>query len=446
VDHLLLTHAHIDHSGLIPRLCRLGFTGSIHTTAATADLCEPLLLDSGKIQEEDAVWELRKWRKGQQNTPPPAPLYVPEDAQRALKQFAPCDYDETVPICEGVSARWVDAGHILGAASIEVWMEEGGQKRKIVFSGDIGNPGRPILRDPSYIAQSDFVVMESTYGDRAHPAEEEVSAKLADAVNMALRARGHLIVPAFAVGRTQELLYRMDRLLAAGAIPSLKVYVDSPLASKATAVFRNHSECYDEAMRAQLDAGDDPLQFASLHFTESADESRRLNDIRESIMIISASGMCTAGRIRHHLHHHIEHGGDVVLFTGFQAGGTLGRKLVEGAKEITLFGRRHRVRARIVSIRGLSAHADQAGLLRWSDAIQGPELIFVTHGEEPASLKFASLLKERGRPAAVPHIGQSVDLLDGTTIADCIAQTDDELQQSDQVLAQKPMQAEADEA
>ena len=413
LDVVLLTHAHIDHCGLIPRLWKKGFRGKVLATSATADLCEVMLADSAKIQEEDANWELRKWRKGQQATPPPAPLYTAEDAEAVMEHFAPVSYDEDVQVAEGVSARWLDAGHILGAASLEVWVSDAGVRRKIAFSGDIGNPNRPILRDPTYIRSADFAVTESTYGNRHHPPEGQVYDKLAEAINRTARENGQVIVPSFAVGRTQELLYRLDRLLAQGRIPELPVYVDSPMASRATRVFEAHHECYDADALAMLGRGDDPIRFPSLRFTRSAAESRRLNSLREPAVIISAAGMCTAGRIRHHLHHHLEHGNDTILFVGFQAQGTLGRLLVEGVRRVKLFGRKHRVRARIVSIRGLSAHADQSGLLEWARTIRGVRHIFVTHGEEEAAFTYAQLLHtEIGAAVSVPRIGDHIDLLD----------------------------------
>jgi metallo-beta-lactamase family protein len=428
IDHVLLTHAHIDHCGLLPRLWKLGFRGKIHCTSATRDLCEALLADSAKIQEEDAAWDLRKWRKGQHATPPPAPLYTMEDAAAVMEHFRGVSYDEDVAIAEGVFCRWVDAGHILGAASLELWLSQDGVRRKLVFSGDVGMPDRPILRDPTLIDSADFVVVESTYGNRDHPPEEQIAGKLADAIRSTVRANGHVIVPAFAVGRTQELLYRLDQLLTAGAIPKVPVYVDSPLASKATRVFEEHHECYDTEALRMLGQGDNPIRFPSLKFTQSVSESMALNDVRQPVIIISAAGMCNAGRIRHHLHHHLEHGNDTILFVGFQAQGTLGRLLVERVPQVTLFGRRHRVRAKICSIRGLSAHADRTHLLQWTEAIRGPRCIIVTHGEEEPSLSFAKLLRDRGHQEVwVPRLRDTFDLLAPGEQAERVARTAAEL-------------------
>jgi len=330
LDAVLLTHAHIDHSGLLPRLWKEGFRGQVYCTSATRDLCEVMLADSAKIQEEDAAWELRKWRKGQQAFAPPQPLYTVEDAEGVMEHFVSVGYDDEVQVLPNLAVRWVDAGHILGAASLEVWAQESGRARKIAFSGDVGNPGRPILRDPTYIDSADFVVMESTYGNRSHPREEEVADELVDVIQRTARIRGHIIVPSFAVGRTQDLLYRLDRLLTTKRVPALPVFVDSPLASRATEVFEKHHECYDAEALELLGHGDNPIRFSSLKFTQSTEQSRALNYADGPLIIISASGMCTAGRVRHHLHHHLAHGNDTILFVGFQAEGTLGRILWMG--------------------------------------------------------------------------------------------------------------------
>jgi metallo-beta-lactamase family protein len=424
LDCVLLTHAHIDHSGLLPRLWKEGFRGRVFATSATVDLCRVMLLDSAKIQEEDANWELRKWRKGQQATPPPVPLYTMEDAEAVLEHFVPVDYGDEVAVSPGLTVRWVDAGHILGAASLEVWAERDGRARKIVFSGDIGSPDRPILRDPTYISGADFVIMESTYGNRSHPPEEEVATALVEVVGRAVRVKGHVIVPSFAVGRTQDLLYRLDRLLSARRIPAVPVFVDSPMAARATGVFEKHRECYDQEALQLLGRGDNPIRFSSLQFTQSTEQSRALNSLDGPLIIISASGMCTAGRIRHHLHHHLGHGNDTILFVGFQAEGTLGRILVQGTKSVKLFGRPHRVRATVQSIQGLSAHADQTGLLHWVRAIGGARNVFITHGEVEASLTFSGLLAGEGIDNSVPRRGETVDLLDEAQLDRLRAETE----------------------
>lgn len=428
IDFVLLTHAHIDHCGLLPRLSKLGFRGKVFATSATRDLCEALLADSAHIQDEDARWEMRKWRRGQQNTPPPAPLYTIEDVDRVMDQFESLSYGDDVQVAPGLSARWQDAGHILGAASLEVWATESGVSRKIVFSGDIGSPGRPILRDPTLLDSADFVVIESTYGDRLHPGEEDIYAGLERAVNRMVREKGQMIVPAFAVGRTQELLYRLDRLMALERIPRVPVFVDSPLARKATEVFAEHEECYDTEALELLARGDDPISFPTLKFTGSMDESKKLNDLREPAIIIAASGMCTAGRIRHHLHQRLERGNNTILFVGYQAEGTLGRIILSGAQKVKLFGRWHRVRARIRQVQGLSAHADQQDLLNWATHIRDPRAIFVNHGEPHSAFTLARLLsKQVGVPVSVPRMGDTVDLLSAQDVTALAAATTDEM-------------------
>lgn len=428
IDFVLLTHAHIDHCGLLPRLAKLGFRGKVFATSATLDLCDAMLADSAHIQQEDARWEMRKWRKGQQNTPPPAPLYTLEDVERVMKQFQAVPYGEDVQVAQGLSARWVDAGHILGAASLEVWAADNGVNRKIVFSGDIGSPDRPILRDPTLIDSADFVVMESTYGDRLHPGEEDIYADLADAVNATVRERGQVLVPSFAVGRTQELLFRLDRLMAQDRIPRLPVFVDSPLARKATDVFADHVDCYDAEALELLAKGDDPIGFPSLKFTASVDESRKLNDLREPAIIIAASGMCTAGRVRHHLHQRLEKGNNLILFVGYQAEGTLGRIILSGVPRVKLFGRWHRVRARVRQVQGLSAHADQRELLNWATHIKGPRTYFITHGEPHSAFTFARLVsKQTGVPVCVPRLGDAPDLLSMSGLDELTQRTADEM-------------------
>jgi metallo-beta-lactamase family protein len=362
---------------------------------------------------------MRKWRRGQQNTPPPSPLYGIEDAEACLEQFRPVEYEQEVQVAPGVSARWLDAGHIIGAASVEMWLSEGSRRHKLVFSGDIGSSGRPILRDPTVPASADFVVMESTYGDRVHPPEEDVNGDLAEIINRTVRQKGQILVPAFAVGRTQDLLYRLDRLMSAGSIPKLPVFVDSPLAKKATEIVSAHQECYDLDALRLLGSGDDPISFPSLKFTHSVEESQKLNNVDYPAIIISASGMCTAGRIRHHLHHRLERGNNLILFVGFQAEGTLGRLLVDGVPRVKLFGRQHRVRARVAMIEGLSAHGDQTELLSWAKAISGPEAFFITHGEPQSAFTFAGLLeRETGIPCSVPSRGVGIDLADTEALAE----------------------------
>jgi metallo-beta-lactamase family protein len=411
VRWLLLTHAHIDHSGLIPLLRRQGFQGEILATRGTVDLCRIMLPDSGHVQEEDAAFAAKQLRKRGRPGPAPEPLYTVDDARQCLQDFRSVAYDETLDLGSGLSCRFVDAGHILGSAIVEVWVG-GSRQTKIVFSGDLGQPGRPIVRDPTLIEEADVLVMESTYGDRLHEDTEQRTGRLLEIIAPTLLHGGHVIVPSFAVERTQELLYTLNELIEAGRLPPAPTYLDSPLAIEATEVFRQHPECYDDDTQRLLASGDDPFDFQGLIPTRTVDESKAINAVEGPAIIISASGMCTAGRIRHHLRNHIGHPEDTVLFVGYQAQGTLGRLLVDGRKEITLFGERRRVRAQIESLDGFSAHADQAGLLDWLGAFRRrPKQVCLVHGEPQAAAVLAGLIQSRfGVGVRVPEMGETVEL------------------------------------
>jgi metallo-beta-lactamase family protein len=334
-------------------------------------------------------------------------------------------YGDIVEVLPGIRARWRDAGHILGAACIEVWVEEEGRETKIIFSGDIGQTGRPLIRDPEVLEDADFVVTESTYGNRRHESQELKLSRLLEIIQKAIRNQSHIIVPAFAVGRTQELLYELNALVEQNQVSRFPVYVDSPLAVAATEIYSQHRECLDEETQALLARGDNPLDFAGLRFTRTVSESMALNKQQGPFMIISASGMATAGRIRHHLHNHLEHGNDTVLIVGFQAVGTLGRLLRDGATRVKLLGDNIRVRARVTEMHGFSAHADAEGLLNWLEPIKGPRAVFVVHGEESAALDYAALAHRRlGAPTLVPDYGETVDLSDDGEIAQRLALMD----------------------
>lgn len=418
VDALLLTHAHIDHSGNLPLITRLGFKGPVLCTTATMDLCAVMLPDSAHIQEEDAKHDLRRWMSSGRVGPPPAPLYNLQDVEQALTLFKGIQYDETVKVAPGVKVRWRDAGHILGAASLEIWVTENGKETKIIFSGDIGSPNRPLLRDPTLLHGADFVVMESTYGNRRHETAEIKGDRLRKLVERAVRNRGHIIIPAFAVGRVQELLFELNNLVEHNLIPRLPIYVDSPLAISATEISRKHQECFDEATRALLAAGDDPMNFPGLKLTRDQADSKRINFEKGPMIIIASSGMCTGGRILHHLQNHLDHGNDTIVFVGYQAAGTLGRYLQDGNPVVKLFGEKVQVRAHVQSLRSFSAHADADGLLGWLKSIQGPKAVFVTHGEEDAALDFAALAhRELGKPTLVPEFGETIDLSDEAGLA-----------------------------
>lgn len=420
VDYVLLTHAHIDHSGLIPLLYVNGFRGKVYTTRATADLCRIMLRDSAHIQMFEAEWRNRKAKRsgGKEFVP----LYDLEAADNVMKCFVPCDYEQMIEIEEGLSVRFKDAGHLLGSASIEVWFREAGISRKIVFSGDIGNYNKPIIKDPHYVSEADFVVMESTYGDRSHHDTADSIKELAGLIEMTLKRGGNLVIPSFAVGRTQELLYYIRKIKADNMIqdiPDFKVYVDSPLAVEATSIFNKHVEGYfDEEAMELVRQGINPISFPGLVLAVSGAESKNINFVSEPKVIISASGMCEAGRVRHHLKHNLWRPECMVLFVGYQANGTMGRAILEGAKSVRLFGEEVEIHAEIRKMEGTSGHADKNGLLRWvSEFEPKPKMVFVVHGEDSVCDNFAACLKdEYGFCAEAPYTGASYSLVDGHMI------------------------------
>ena len=421
IDYVFLTHAHIDHSGYLPLLYKNGFRGAIFATDATADLCRIMLLDSAHIQESDAEWQTRKAQR--QGRPPVEPLYTQEDALGAHGLIRPCHYGQRVEVCPGVSLRMVDVGHLLGSASIEVTVTEGTQTRVIVFSGDIGNLHQPLLRDPQYLTAADLVVMESTYAGRSHgPAPDTIGA-LTRVLQETFDRGGNVVIPSFAVGRTQELLYFIRQIKQEGRVhghDGFPVYVDSPLGIEATTIFNeNTRECADEETLALLRAGINPLAFDGLRVARSAEESKRINNDPIPKVILSSSGMCDAGRVRHHLKHNLWRPECTVLFAGYQSVGTLGRSLVDGAKEVRLFGETVAVHARIETLPGISGHADDAGLMRWISAFEEkPRHVFVVHGEDEAAAAFAARLEsELGLEANAPYNGESWDLLSLTCLA-----------------------------
>ena len=370
IDCVFLTHAHIDHSGWLPLLYKKGFRGRIFTTEATEDLCAIMLMDSAHIQEMEAEWKTRKaTRKGE---PPVEPAYTTRDAAEAIKLFTPCKYMTTVDVCDGIAIRMIDVGHMLGSASIEVSVTEDGHTQTIVFSGDIGNQNQPLLRDPRYFTQADYVVMESTYGDRSHGEVPDFIGTLVNTLNTTFARGGNVVIPSFAVGRTQELLYFFRQIKQDGLItahPGFPVYIDSPLAIEATQVFKEHMYDYmDQATVALLKQGINPLSFEGLKVALTADESKLINEDPTPKVIISASGMCDAGRVRHHLKHNLWRPECTVLFVGYQSVGTLGRILQDGADEVKLFGETIGVRAEIHKLNGISGHADNRGLMKWIGA------------------------------------------------------------------------------
>ena len=412
IDFVLLTHAHIDHSGLLPRLCALGFRGPVITTRATVDLLSVMLLDSAFIQESEWARAQRQ-RARQPRADAPALLYTVAQAEACLEQLQGTTYDEDVEPHASVRCRFRDAGHILGSAILEVWVTEKDRTRKLVFSGDLGQPGRPIVCDPTPVDSADVLVVESTYGNRLHRPLGETIDELVFVIEDTLRRRqGNIIIPAFALGRTQELLHLLLDLCRRGKLPRLQVFVDSPMANKVTEITWQHKEFLDEESRALLSLRRSHPEWMDLRFTRSVEESMALNRIKAGAIIISASGMCDAGRIKHHLRHHLGRPECAIVIIGFQAAGTLGRRLVDGDKRVRLFGEDVAVRASIHTIGGLSAHADQAALLNWLKGFESaPQRNFVVHGEAQTACGFADrIADELGWSVEAPAPGTRIDL------------------------------------
>ena len=412
VDYVLLTHAHIDHSGMLPLLCKNGFSGEIHSTDATADLCSVMLRDSAHIQEFEAEWRNRKAQRAGRE--PYVPIYTMDDAVAAIGLFVPHFYDQKFALCEGVEVRFTDVGHLLGSASIEIWVTEGDVTKKVVFSGDIGNLHQPIIRDPQYIADADYVVMESTYGDRSHGPRPDYISELSQIMQRTFDRGGNVVIPSFAVGRTQEMLYFLRQIKEERLVTGhdFSVYVDSPLAVEATNIFReNGAECYDDETRALIQKGINPISFAGLKVSVSAEESKAINFDASSKVILSASGMCDAGRIKHHLKHNLWRRESTILFVGYQAVGSLGRQILEGAETVKLFGEAIEVKAEIARLAGVSGHADQEGLLTWIGHFSPkPQRVFVVHGDDAVCEAFTAELTSRGFSAVAPYSGSSFDL------------------------------------
>ena len=417
VDYILITHAHIDHTGLLPLLYAEGFRGQIFATQATCDLCNIMLKDSAHIQEMEAEWKNRKARRA--GKPEVEPLYTINDAQGVLTHFVPCHYKDVLTLTDGLRIRFTDVGHLLGSASIEVWMEEEGVEKKIVFSGDIGNKNKPLIKNPSYIDEADYVVMECTYGDRTHDRTHEHIEELAQILQETLDRGGNLVIPAFAVGRTQEILYFMRKIKEEKLIKGhddFEVYVDSPLAVEATQVFtKNIMECYDEEAMDLVNRGINPIGFPGLKLSITSEDSKNINFDMTPKVIISAAGMCDAGRIRHHLKHNLWRPECTILFAGYQAVGTLGRSLLEGAQVVKLFGETIDVEAHIEKLDGISGHADMNGLITWVSAFkEKPSQVFLVHGDDDVCTSFAGLLHtDYGFETAAPFSGSVYDLAAG---------------------------------
>ena len=414
IDYVLVTHAHIDHTGRLPLLVRQGFTGQIWTTRLTARLMDIMLVDSAHIQQSDAEYINRKNQRA--GRPCVEPLYTVEDAERVRGYVHTRKYGDTFDLCEGVSVTFSDAGHLLGSASITVEATENGVTKTIVFSGDIGNLNQPIIRDPVLLTKGDYVVMESTYGDRDHAEVWSYTSELSKVIDRTLGRGGNVVIPAFAVGRTQEILYFLRRIKQEHLVRSVDdfpVYIDSPLASKATTIFCGDLQGYldDEALALVKD-GTDMFSFPGLRLTESLEESKQLNMDRTPKVIISASGMCDAGRVRHHLKHNLWREECTVVFVGFQAPGTLGRTLLEGAESVKLFGEDVSVQAEIVNFKGLSSHADRTHLLEWAKSFESPTHYFVVHGDREVASYFSDSLERLGLSAHAPQYTEVYDLIE----------------------------------
>ena len=419
IDAVFLTHAHIDHSGMLPRLYKDGFRGVIYATEETVKLADIMLKDSAHIQMSEVEWKNRKAeRSGEDNH---APTYTMEDAEGAIRLFRGVTYAQRVTVSAGVDIRFTDIGHLLGSAAIELWLKEGADERKIVFSGDVGNTNQPIIKDPSPIADADYLVLESTYGSRNHEPHTDTIETLANLIDKTLAKGGNVIIPSFAIGRTQELLYAIREIKQRGLVKDsdFPVYVDSPLAIEATEIFsRCDPRCFDAETQQLIEQDVDPIKFPNLRLTVTVEESKRINETPEPKVILSASGMCEAGRIRHHLKHNLWRPQNLILFVGYQAEGTLGRTLIEGAQSVRLFGEDIAVRAEIRSLKGTSGHADQQGLISWLEQFERkPRTVYLNHGNEESIAVLADELKERGYAVETPYSGTEYDLVKGIMTA-----------------------------
>ena len=428
IDFMLLTHAHIDHSGRIPKLYNDGYRNPVYATKATCDLCEIMLPDSGHIQEVEIEWKNRK--RMREGLDPLPPLYTAEDAYKTLEIFRPVQYDDIVEIDDNISVRFNDAGHMLGSAIIEIWATENGKTTKAVFTGDLGNNDLPLLDSPTMISNADYLVMESTYGNRLHMRNDDKAKMFLDIVAETLDKGGRVIIPSFAVGRTQEILYELDKLKEDlgqdedfarkyEKIMNVPVYVDSPLAISATEVFKKNTELFEEEIQQKIKRGDNPLEFRGLQFTQTAEESKALNEDQRPAIILSASGMCEVGRIKHHLKHNLWNPNSTILFVGYQAPGTLGRSIVEGAEKVKIFGEEIAINARVEYIEGYSGHADQTWLLNfiWSFT-NPPKHVFLVHGEYEGQEELKRKIEDSSEcKVTIPDFGESYELgNDGPTL------------------------------
>jgi metallo-beta-lactamase family protein len=413
IDFVLLTHAHLDHCGLIPRLVREGFRGIIYSTAATCDIAEIMLLDSAKLQKEDAEFKRRRHeREGRTGPYPEVPLYTTDDAKASLTLFSSVKYEQPFELGHGVSATFYDAGHVLGASMIKISIDKRGQEKTILFSGDVGRWDRPILRDPTLFGEADYIVIESTYGDRLHESPSDIGNHLAEVINTTSTAGGNVVIPSFALERAQEILYHLNLLVNEARRPGIMVFLDSPMAVNITDIFERHPDLYDEEMTKLVNLNKSPFDLPGLKMVRTVDESKAINYIRGNAIIIAGSGMCTGGRIKHHLVTNISRPESTILFVGYQAVGTLGREIVDGAKKVRILGQHYPVRSSVAQIHGFSAHADRDDLFRWLSAVKrSPKHVFVTHGEPEVARRFSALLRRRtGWSVSVPEYKAEVVL------------------------------------
>jgi metallo-beta-lactamase family protein len=405
IDAVLLTHAHLDHCGLLPKLVKEGFKGKIYCTHATAEISQIILLDSAKLQEEDAEFKLKRHKKeGRKGPHPIVPLYTVADAEACFPQFTHVKYKAPVQIGPGVEATFCEAGHVLGSSIIKVKVSHDGQDRTVLFSGDVGRPHRPIVRDPSLVDHADYILVESTYGDRLHEGPDNTKKMIAEIVNSTVQAGGNIVVPSFALERSQELMYFINELLLANAIPHLTVYLDSPMAANITKVFKRHVELFDKEMAEFIRNHESPFTFSGLQMVGTTNESKAINRVKGPVMIIAGSGMCTGGRIKHHLVNNIAQRRNTIMFVGYQASGTLGRRILDGEKRVRILGQEYPVEARVVRVNGFSSHADKQELLDWLRGLKRPpKKLFVVHGEKESAQHFAEFVaSETGWQVVVP--------------------------------------------
>jgi len=405
IDAVLLTHAHLDHCGLLPKLVKEGFRGKIYCTAATSEITRIILLDSAKLQEEDAEFKRKRHeREGRKGPFPEIALYTVADSEACFPHFSPVEYKQSMKLGEGVEATFYDAGHVLGSSIINVKVHQNRQARSVLFSGDIGRPHRPIVHDPTSLEEADYVLVESTYGDRIHQGLEDTKKTIAEVINSTKKAGGNIIVPSFALERSQEVLYYINELLLDDAIPHIMVFLDSPMAASITKVFQRHSELFDEQMSEFVRKLQSPFNFPGLKMVETTEQSKAINHIKGTVAVIAGSGMCTGGRIKYHLVNNISRPESTIMFVGYQANGTLGRRIVSGEKQVRILGQEHQVKARVVQVSGFSAHADRDELFQWLTGLKKPpRRLFIVHGESESAQHFGDYVSRKtGWKVSVP--------------------------------------------